>query len=264
MRLHFIHRNMLVQIPPRTCQTSATDDIYVNAASMHHASQSGSSAEKTQPKPTDRDHAPELTYVQVEFARNGGGKRHQFSSNTAPSETIYATVDCPATAERSRSPELFDAEQRLSKEVRVIVQEFATSNKAGLRNWLSASKSTYGAGAAAKALADRLNGDRLADYADAYFLAARQAGDIAPKELDRLPGQAASKVTLEALGKLTPEQREVLQRHLRDVTAVDAAVAATEPAMSSMAAANARGGVMRAMKDFVANNAAPGAATKLS
>ena len=168
------------------------------------------------------------------------------------SGTIYATVDPLSTAERQRSPGLFDARQQFEKEVRTLVQEFATSRKAGVFNKLVASKETYGAGAAAQALASRLNGEAFAKCADDYFSALGTVeGHYRHTERDQLTGKAASAATLQAIQQLTPGQVKVLTRHLRDLSAVDTVVAASEPHKSSVPSSNARGAVLQTMKDFV-------------
>lgn len=256
-------------IPSRTYQPPTTEPIYDDATSMAGPVDAGARPGNTHPTARHRDTDPALNYSQIEFLKNPGGARRfeikEAAARPGPSESIYSTVDCALTAELAKSPEMYKAHQQLAKEVQEVVVQFATSNKAGARNWLFAPKEAYGSGAAATALASRLNGDRFGECADAYYAAVRgRGGKISPGELAPLVGTLASAETLQAISQLSPKQTAILAKHLRDPDAVEAAVVATEPERSSLACSHARGGVLRAMKDFVAKDAAWGAAPALS
>ncbi|HEY1398826.1 hypothetical protein [Roseateles sp.] len=251
-------------ISPRTDPSATTDAVYANLTSSSETSKQrseGSDAESLAPY---RDDAPSLNYIQIEFLSKSGGRRPGGVSDAAvkpdKTETIYSTVDHFSTSERQRSPELFDAQQRLTKQVQTLVQEFATSKKAGVINKLVGSKDNYGAGAAAKALASRLNADGFAEHADAYSKAARGliGRDRPANESHQLTGKAASAATLQALTQLTPEQRTVLARHLRNATLVDTAISESEPVKCSLSSASAREAVIQTMRTFIAGGAAPG------
>lgn len=252
-------------IPPRTYPSATTDAVYANLTPNVDTPDRRSQASQDESLAPYRDDAPSLNYSQIEFLSKPGGRRpggvNDATVTPDDAETIYSTVDHFATSGRQRAPEeLRQAEQRLTKEVQTLVQEFATSKKAGVINKLVGSKDTYGAGAAAKALASRLNADGFAEHADAYSKAVRGliGRDRPANESHQLTGKAASAATLQALTQLTPEQRTVLARHLRDTTLVDTAVFESEPAKCSLSSASAREAVIQTMRTFIAGGAAPG------
>ena len=249
-------------IPPRAFPPATPDVVYANLTSSAGTSERRSPSSQDESLAPYRDDAPSLNYSQIEFHSKSGGRRPGGVNIAAVTPeragTIYSTVDHFSTAERQRSPGLFDAGQQFAKEVQTLVQEFATSKKAGVFNKLVASKETYGAGAAARALASRLNGDAFAKCADDYFSALGTVeGHYRHTERDQLTGKAASAATLQAIQQLTSAQVKVLVRHLRDPSAVDTVVAGSEPHKSSVPSANARGAVLQTMKDFVDGKIAP-------
>ncbi|WP_431100862.1 hypothetical protein [Roseateles noduli] len=173
-----------------------------------------------------------------------------------PAAAIHAPSKASAVPAKDRLT-LDQARKAMESVVKEMVQEFVTSNPARFKKLTGAPKASFGAGVSAKTLADRLRGARFEQCVDAYVVAARAAKRFEPREIHELAGKAASMATLEALSALTKGQRRVFERHARNLPAAERALLASEPIMDSMACANARDGVLLAMKDFLADSAAP-------
>ncbi len=238
-------------IPPRTY-------LAAHAVDSGEPSRSGASTSTASPATSDREEpyragSKELTYVEVQAIQNPrGGRRFAVKPDDrdAGADVVYTTVDAAKTGKLEAAPQaLIDAREALSKEIRGLVQAFATSKKAGLLNKIRGDKKTYGASASATAMANGLNAASFTRCIDALSTALSDLKRHTPQEADAFVGRTVTALTMEAVKGLTADQKAVLARHMRNVFTLDTAVADAEPEKTSMAASIARDSVVRALVD---------------